>query len=53
MCIIWNEDVAHEKFMMITKTEARVPCEFPSTSLLPDSLTGRKHRANKASKREE
>lgn len=39
--------------MMITKAEARVQCEFPSTSLLPDSLIRRKYRGNKVSKREE
>jgi len=39
--------------MMITKAEARVQGEFPSTSFLPDSLIGRKCMDNKASKREE
>lgn len=41
--IIWKDDIARESFMMITKAEARVQCELLSTSLLPDSQTGRKY----------
>lgn len=53
MCITWKEGIAHQTFMMIAKAEASVKYEFPSTSLLADSLTGRNYGGNKASKREE
>lgn len=40
---------SHEKFMMITRAETRVQCEFPPHTLLPGSPVRKKYRANKLS----
>lgn len=49
MCTAWEGDIAHEKFLMITRAEAKVQCEFPSDNLLPGSLVRKKYRVNKLS----